>query len=57
MSKTKKEREIEEAIRLTWSSLESHLRYTYAKSAEGTRFHKKCTQEYARVIEILSGLL
>lgn len=60
MNKAKK---IEEAIRLTWESLESHLPYCHEeiekwakKRGESAKFHKKCVQDYARVIQILSEL-
>ena len=49
-----KEKDIERAIRIAWDSLQSHLRYTYAKSSEGKKFHKKCIREYAEIISILS---
>lgn len=53
---------IEDALRLVWSSLESHLEHTHQtkrlnkKSGESLTFHKKCVREYARLIEILSRL-
>lgn len=56
MKKTREEL-IERAIRLTYSSLESHLRYTHKKSAEGKTFHKKCVKEYGEQINILAELL
>ena len=46
---------IERAIRLTWGSLESHLDATHNVSDEHD-FHRKCVQEYAEVIKILSEL-
>lgn len=52
-------RSIEKSIRLAWSSLESHLFYTYAKRltiGETNRFHKKCVKEYAEIIKHLSTL-
>ncbi len=52
-----REKEIERAIRLTYSSLESHLHWTHAKSSEGKTFHKKCIREYSELIFILSKLL
>lgn len=55
--KTKKEKKIERAIRLTWSSLESHLQYTHKQSSEGKTFHRKCVKEYSELINILSDLL
>lgn len=48
---------VEEAILLVWSSLNSHLPYTYRKysnaKGENKQFHKKCVKEYIRIIEIL----
>lgn len=52
-----KEKKIERALRLTMSSLESHLKYTHAHSSEGKTFHKKCVREYGEVINILSELI
>ena len=57
MKKNKKDKLLDEVIRSVYSSLESHLRYTYVKSSEGKRFHKKCVKEYAVIIEKLSKLL
>jgi hypothetical protein len=54
--KKKRPREIERAMRLTWSSLESHLAYTHQKSAEGTKFHIKCVKEYVQILENLGNL-
>lgn len=51
-----KERKIERAIRLTYDSLQSHLRYTYIKTSEGERFHKNCVKEYSEIIKVLSEL-
>ena len=61
-SKAEKERavKIEKAIRLVWSSLESHLYYTHDGKqirGENYRFHKKAVQEYSEVIKILSDLM
>jgi hypothetical protein len=54
---------IEEAIRLTWDSLESHLPWCHdklegwaKKRGESPAFHKKCVKDYARVITILTEL-
>lgn len=54
---------IDEGIRLTWSSLESHLGYTHKAEPKGYQkrkldkpFDKKCVQDYARIIQILSKL-
>jgi len=56
MTKKKRAKLIEKAIRLTWSSLESHLRYTHVKSSEGDKFHRKCIREYAELIDAISQL-
>lgn len=55
---TKKERAklVERAIRLTWSSLESHLRYTHEPHKDTDTFHKKCVMEYSETISILAKL-
>lgn len=52
-----REKKIERAIRLTWDSLESHLKYTHVSTSEGYNFHIKCVKEYAEVIKILSELM
>ena len=58
----KKERAklVEKGILLAWSSLESHLKLTYADidaKTDGTHeFQKKCVREYATLIKILSDL-
>lgn len=59
MEKNKKSQEIEKAIRLAWSSLESHLGYTHSgklPSHESREFHQKCVGEYAEIINVLSKL-
>ena len=56
MTSSERAKLIEEAIRLTWDSLESHLVYTYSKDEAGYEFHKQATKEYAKVIEILTQL-
>ncbi len=51
------------AIRLAWSSLESHLDASIKiekkerKYVGSEQFHKKCVQEYADIIQILSKLM
>jgi hypothetical protein len=48
---------IEEAMKIVWSSLDSHLPYTHKKytnaNGEHRGFHKKCVKEYVRLMEIL----
>lgn len=60
----KKEKDLERALRLIWSSLASHLEYCYGpvpkldkQRGEGHKFHKDCVKEYAEVIKILSIFL
>lgn len=57
----KKARRVEKAIKLTWSSLKSHLPWARTKQKgmpkkESPRFHKKCVVEYANTIRHLSKL-
>lgn len=47
---------VDRAIRLVYSSLESHLYYTHHKNHEGQKFHQQCVKEYAHLIKILSKL-
>ena len=59
LNKDFKAKEIEKAIRLAWSSLESHLQYTHSGRLirdEDRDFHKKCIEEYADIIKVLSQL-
>ena len=49
--RTDRAKSIERIIRQTWSSLESHLRWTSRHSAEGKNFHKKCVKEYVDIIQ------
>lgn len=57
MKTKEKDKILEEVIKSVYSSLESHLPYTYTKTSEGKRFHKKCVREYAEIINKLSKLL
>jgi hypothetical protein len=52
----KRAKEVEQAMRLAWASLESHLRYTHEKCPEGNTFHKKCVKEYVQILKNLSEL-
>lgn len=52
-----KAKAIERLMRLSWSSLESHLKYTYINTTEGKNFHRKCVREYTEMLELLSKLL
>lgn len=50
---------IERAIRLTWSSLDSHLELTHRKAPKFVgreKFHKTCVKDYAEMIVILTKL-
>ena len=47
----KRARHVEKIIRQTWSSLESHLKYTYRHTSEGQKFHKDCVREYVEIIK------
>jgi hypothetical protein len=53
--KQERSSKIERAIRLTWGSLQSHLDATHDLSHDRA-FHRKCVQEYAEIIKILSEL-
>lgn len=55
-SKVERAKLVDEAIRLVWASLESHLMYTHTKDEAGYGFHKQTTKEYARLIQILTEL-
>jgi hypothetical protein len=58
MKKTsiKRAKIIEKIIRQAWSSLESHLEYTYIKTPEKEKFHKDCVKEYIDIIKNASEL-
>jgi len=47
---------VEKIIRQAWSSLESHLEYTYKNSSEKEKFHKACVKEYVDIIKNASEL-
>ena len=54
-------RYIDEAMRLVYDSLQSHLPFTHVGSdslipGETVEFHKKCVKEYSRVLDLLSKL-
>ena len=46
---------VERGIRLAYDSLQSHLEWTYS-TRKDELFHKKCVQQYADLIQILSRL-
>lgn len=58
-----REKNIKKAIRIIWESLDSHLDWTHEVSKDpckycgGKNFHKKCVQEYAEAIKLLSDVL
>lgn len=56
MKKSDRAKLIEEAVRMVYDSLESHLPWTHRISSEGEKFHKKCVKEYVRIIEVLAQL-
>lgn len=54
-------KKIEEAIRLTWDSLQSHLQYTHGQEElmlrdETKGFHKKCVKQYGAILKTLTEL-
>lgn len=55
-NKYKRAKTIEKIIRQTWSSLESHLRYTHRHTSEGQKFHQSCIKEYIEIIKNASEL-
>lgn len=55
-SANERARAIEEAIRLAWSSLDSHLPWCHSESEEGEAFHRQCVKEYAHLIGLLSSM-
>ncbi len=61
MKTNERAKKIEQAIRLIWSSLDSHLAWTYEKGPKvkyfGKKvFHKRAVKEYAEIIKILTEL-
>lgn len=58
-TKKQKNKEIVQALRNTWSSLDSHLDYIEVpyKRGEPKNFHKKTIKEYAQIIKTLSDQL
>lgn len=58
-TKKQKNKEIVQAIRNTWSSLDSHLDYLDVpyKRGEPKRHHAKCVLEYAQIIKTLTDQL
>ena len=52
-----KAKKLEETIKSLYSSLVSHLPYTYTKSTEGKNFHRQCVKDYARDIKNLCDLI
>lgn len=63
MNKRQRARAIERAMRLTWSSLQTHLPYASERRKKGDwngkalpGFEKRAVQEYAELIFILSKL-
>lgn len=56
MTKHERAKIVERVIRQSWSSLESHLKYTHSHTSEGQNFHKKCVKEYVEIISDASKL-
>lgn len=65
MNKIDRAKKIDWAIRILWESLESHIKGThtltttqkrYVNEVGSSAFHKKCVDEYAAVIKILTEL-
>ncbi|RTL06186.1 hypothetical protein EKK58_06100 [Candidatus Dependentiae bacterium] len=57
VAKQQRAEKVNEAIRLVWGSLDSHLYYTNHTPKDGTnKFHQECVKEYARLITLLSEL-
>lgn len=62
MDKKTRAKKIDEAIRIVWDSLDSHLDFTHStsvpgKEAKGTsKFHQTCVKDYATIIKTLSEL-
>lgn len=50
IKKQDREKNVEKIIRQTWTSLESHLAWTYKKSSEGKKFHKTAVKEYLDIM-------
>jgi len=59
IDKCKNRKEIVKSIRLTWSSMDSHLDYLDVpyKKGEPKRFHIKTSKEYAEIIKTLADQL
>lgn len=55
-TKNRRAKDIDRALRLVWSSMESHLQWTHQKSSEGIKFHKLCCREYSELIQLLTKL-
>ena len=58
---TEKERKIGKLMISTWSSLESHILWTYkelgnANNREDAKFHIECVKEYVEMLKLLSEL-
>lgn len=48
---------VSKGMRLAYDSLQSHLPWTYLKSAEGKAWHKKCVKDYVEMMMIYRELL
>jgi hypothetical protein len=56
MTPDERAKKVETAMRLAWSSLESHLQYTHGRHPDGKLHHKKCVKEYCELLRLLSEL-
>jgi len=64
--KDERAKDIERLMRLTWSSLESHLAWTHSNpkdkssckvcKTEDSEFHKQCIKDYSETMALLSKL-
>ena len=41
---------VEKIIRLSYDSLETHLRYTHMKTTEGEKFHREAIKQYLDIM-------
>lgn len=59
-TQSERAKNVEVGMNLVWSSLQSHLPYTYQKNGlarnESNAFHKKCVKEYVELMNVLLKL-
>ena len=56
-----RDKKVDEALRLIWSSLESHLPLTdiakgHSQFKDDRSFHRKCCKDYIRLLQIIKEL-